>query len=92
MERATTTQRSSANGEQMTEQQVEQRNLGDPSSGLRMSMLVAGAVLPGPSGAQAIRTIRMREADAGFEVIEVDISKSDSVLSIDIANPSKTPK
>jgi len=61
VERTTTAQRTSATGEQVSEQQVEQSDPGDPDSGLRVSILVNDTVRPGPAGAHATRTIRMRD-------------------------------
>ena len=65
---ATTAQRPSSTGQQTTEQQVEQAAPGDPGSGLRVTVLTTDTVRPGPSGAQATRTVQARDANGGFEV------------------------
>jgi hypothetical protein len=93
VERATTAQRTSTTGEQITENKVERLNPGDPSAGLRISILVNDTVLPGPSGEQATRTIRMRDLNGKFGVVAVDTTKSDRVPTIQIQQtPSETPK
>jgi hypothetical protein len=93
VERARTAQRTSPTGEQITENKVERLNPGDPSAGLRISIVVNDTVLPGPSGEQATRTIRMRDGNGNFGVVSVDTTKSDRVPTIQIQQtPSETPK
>lgn len=92
MERATTTQHTTALGEQVTVQRVEQRNLDNPNSGLRVSILVTDTVRPDSAGTQATRTIWMRDVNAGFEVVEVDTTKSDKVLTLHLPKPMEYPK
>ena len=84
IERATTAQRTSSTGQQITEQQVEQPNPGDPSDDLRITTLTTDTVRPGPSGAQATRTVQARDANGGFGVVSVDITKSDNVHAIQV--------
>ena len=93
IERATTAQRTTSTGEQVTEQQVEQSNPGDPSAGLRTTTLTTDTVRPGPSGAQATRTVQARDANGSFGVIFVDTTKSDNghAIQVQIA-PSQKPK
>jgi hypothetical protein len=93
VERATTAQRTSSTGQQTTTQQVEQTNPGDPGSGLRVTILTSDTVRPGPSGAQATRTIQMRDANGSFGVISVDTTKSDNIHAIQVQiAPSDKPK
>jgi len=93
VERATTAQRASSTGQQTTEQQVEQPNPGDPGSGLQVTILTSETVRPGPSGTQATRIIRMRDANGGFGVISVDTTKSDNIHAIQVQiAPSEKPK
>lgn len=93
VERATTTRRSSATGEQITEKQVEKPNPGDPDSGLRLTTVINDIVQPGPSGSQATRTIRTRDGSGNFGVVSVETSKSDRVLTIQVhQTPSEQPK
>ena len=66
VERATTAQRTSSTGQQTTEQQVEQSNPGDPGSGLRVTTLTTDTVRPGPSGAQATRTVQVARRERQF--------------------------
>lgn len=93
IERATTTQHTSSTGEQTTEQQVEQSKPGDPSAGLRITTLTTDTVRPGSSGAQATRTVQVLDANGGFGVVSVDITKSDDVHAIQVQiAPSQKPK
>jgi hypothetical protein len=93
VERTTTAQRTSSTGQQTTTQQVEQTNPGDPGSGLRVTILSSDTVRPGPSGAQATRTIQMRDANGSFGVVSVDTTKSDSIHAIQVRiAPSDKPK
>jgi hypothetical protein len=93
VERATTIQHTSATGQQATEQQVEQRDPGNPGSELRVSIVTTDAVRPDTSGAQATRTIQARDANGNLEVITVDTSKSDNIHAIQVQiAPSDKPK
>ena len=82
----TTTRRTGSAGEQTTEERVEQTNPGDPNSGLRLSVLINDTMRPGPSGLQATRTIRTHDANGGFGVVEVDMTRSDKFPTIHIPN------
>jgi|SRR5208282_3385623 hypothetical protein len=82
VQRATTAQHTSATGEQITEQTVEVSYSGEPGSGLRPYMLINDTVQPAPSGFQATRTVRLRDLNGNCEVVEVDTTKSDKVLTI----------
>jgi hypothetical protein len=93
VERATTTQQTSSNGQQVTEQQVEQANSGDPGSGLRVTTVTIDTVRPGASGAQATRTVQARDANGSFGVVSVDTAKSDNIHAIQVQiAPSAPPK
>ena len=93
VERATTAQRTGPTGEQTTEKQVEKPDPGDPDSGPRVMTVTTDAVRPGPSGAQAMTTIQMRDANGNFGVVSVDTTKSDNLhaIQVEIA-PSEKPK
>jgi hypothetical protein len=93
VERATTAQQTSSTGQQVTQQQVEQANPGDPGSGLRVTTVTIDTVRPGASGALASRTIQARDANGSFGVISVDTTKSDNIHAIQIQiAPSEPPK
>ncbi len=93
VERATTSQRTSSTGEQITEQQVEQSNPGDPGAGPRLTTVTTDTVRPGPSGAQATRTVQARDGNGSFGVVFVDTTKSDNVHAIQVQiAPSQKPK
>ncbi len=84
VERKTSTESSSSTGERATEQKVEQTNPGDPSAGLRVSVLVDGRMVPGPSGEQSTVTIRARDSNGNFEIVSVDTTKADRIPTIQI--------
>ena len=84
VKRATTAQFTSSTGQQTIEQQVEQADPGDPGSGLRVTILTTDTVRPGPSGAQAKRTVQVRDANGSFGVVSVDTTKSDNIHAIQI--------
>lgn len=93
IERATTTQRTNSTGEQITEQQVEQSKPGDPSTGLRVTKLTTDTVRPKDSGAQATRTIQVRDVNGSLGVVFVDTTKSDNVHAVQVQiAPSEKPK
>jgi len=93
VQRASTSQRTSSTGQQTTEQQVEQPNPGDPASGLQVITLTTDTVRPGPSGAQATRTIQARDANGSFGVVSVDTARSDNIHAIQVQiAPAKNPK
>jgi hypothetical protein len=41
-------------------------------------------VRPGPSGAQATRTVQVRGANGSFGVVSVDTTKSDNIHAIQV--------
>jgi hypothetical protein len=82
--RATTAQLPSSTGQQTIKQQVEQADPGGPGSGLRVTILTTDTVRPGPSGAQATRTVQMRAANGSFGVVSVDTTKSDNIHAIQV--------
>ncbi len=93
VERDITAQQTSAAGQQVTQQQVEQANPGDPGSGLQVVTVTIDTVRPGASGAQATRTIQARDANGGLPVISVDTTKSDNLHAIQVQiAPSDAPK
>src|SRR5208283_2008026 len=82
IERKTSTESSSFAGERATEQKVEQTNPGEPGSGLRVSVLVDGRMVPGPSGEQSTVTIRARDSNGNFGIVSVDTTKADRIPTI----------
>jgi hypothetical protein len=88
----TSTEQSSSTGERATEQRVERTNPGDPGAGVRVSVLVDGRMVPASFGFQATRTVRLRDLNGNFEVVEVDTTKSDKVLTIQVQQtPAERP-
>lgn len=88
VQRATTAQHTGATGEQSTEQNVEMSHSGELASGLRPYMLINNTVQPVPSGFQVTRTVRLRDLSGNFGVVEVDTTKSDKVLAIQLRQTS----
>jgi len=92
VERKTSTESSSSTGERATEQKVEQTNPGDPGSGLRVSVLVDGRTVPGPSGEQSTVTIRARDSNGKFGIVSVDTTKTDRIPTVRIQQtPAQKP-
>ena len=92
VERKTSTGSSSSTGERATEQKVEQTNPGDPGSGLRVSVLVDGKTVPGPSGEQSTVTIRARDSNGKFGIVSVDTTKTDRIPTVQIQQtPAQKP-
>ena len=92
VERKTSTESSSSSGERATEQKVEQTNPGDPGSGLRVSVLVDGRMVPGPSGEQSTVTIRARDSNGKFGIVAVDTTKADRIPTLQVQQtPAEKP-
>ena len=92
VERRTSTGSSRSTGERATEQKVEQTNPGDPGSGLRVSVLVDGRMVPGPSGEQSTVTIRARDSNGSFGIVSVDTTKADRIPTIQVQQtPAEKP-
>jgi hypothetical protein len=93
VERSTTTQRTSATGQQVTGSQVERPDPGNPDGGLRVTLLTTDSVRVGASGGQATQTIQMGDANGSLQVVSVDTSKSDNVHAVEVQiAPSEKPK
>jgi hypothetical protein len=93
VERVSTSSQSDASGTRTTGQIVEQINAGDPTAGLRVSVLVNDKVVPGPSGEQSTVTIRGRDLNGRFSIVWVDTTKSDRIPKIHFQQtPSDQPK
>jgi len=92
VERKTSTESSSSTGERATEQKVEQINPGDPGSGLRLSVLVDGKIVPEPSGEQSTVTIRAHDSNGSFGIVSVDTTKADRIPTIQVQQtPAEKP-
>jgi hypothetical protein len=84
IERKTSTESSSSTGKRATEQKVEQTNPADPGSGLRVTVLVDGRTVPGPSEEQSTVTIRASDSNGKFGIVSVDTTKADRVSTIQV--------
>jgi hypothetical protein len=84
VQRVTATETTGPSGQQTAVQKVEEPNPGDPSAGLRVTSLISDKVSSGPSGAQATRTVQVRNGGGEFEVMWVDTAKSDNIHAIQV--------
>ncbi len=92
VQRARTSSQTNASGGQTTEQTVEQANPGDPGAGLRVSVLVEGRIVPGPSGERSTVTIRARDSNGNFGIVSVDTRKPDRIPTVQIQQtPAEKP-
>ncbi len=92
IQRSTSTNRTSATGEQ-TQKQVDQVNPGDPDSGLRVSVLVNGKMVFAPSGEQSTVTVRKRDFNGNFGIVSVETTKSDRLPTIQVQQaPAESPQ
>jgi hypothetical protein len=92
VERKTSAESSSSTGERATKQKVEQINPGDPGSGLRVSVLVDGKIVPELSGEQSTVTIRARDSNGSFGIVSVDTTKADRIPTVQIQQtPAQKP-
>ena len=92
VERKTSTRSRSSTGERATEQKVEQINPGDPASGLRVSVLVDGKLVPEPSGEQSTVIIEARDSNGHFGIVSVDTTKADRIPTVQIQQtPAEKP-
>jgi hypothetical protein len=93
-QRVTTVHRKGADGAQSTNQQVEQRNPGQPSDSLQVTQQAIDIVRPGADGTiRQTQTLRSFDSNGGFGVVSVDTRKQDNApaIKVDIA-PAKTGK
>jgi hypothetical protein len=84
VERKTSAESSSSTGERATEQKVEEINPGDPGSGLRVTALVDGRTVPGPSVEQSTISIRARDSNGKFGIVSVDTTKADRIPTVQV--------
>jgi hypothetical protein len=77
-ERSTTIQKTDT-ASRRTEQEVEQLDPGDPSSGLKVMKKTTEIVVSGASGTQETKTIEARDTNGGFTVVSVAKRKSNRV-------------
>ena len=87
----TTTQRTTANGQQTTKV-VQQPNPGDPSGGLQVTTITNGNIVSGANGTQATETIQLRDANGSLDVVSVDMTKSDSAPAVQVQIAPAKPK
>jgi hypothetical protein len=88
---ATTTQTTSANGQQITTQ-IAQPNPADPNAGLQVSIVTSSGVTAGPSGARSTQTVRQLDANGDLPVVSVDTKQSNNnhAVQVQIAPSEKS--
>jgi hypothetical protein len=82
-QRVTTARKAGANGS-TTEKQVEGRNTGNPSDGLRVSSKTIDIVRTGPGGTTESRTTQSVGGSGSLGVVEVDTRKSDQAPAVKV--------
>src|SRR2546425_8611874 len=91
-QRVTTVHRARPDGGQATEEQVEQRNPGEPSADLRVTTKTIDIVRPAAgSTTQETQTIRSLDSSGSLGVVSVDTRKTDNppAIQVDIAVPAE---
>jgi hypothetical protein len=89
VQRVTMTQHSGA-GNQQTTEVVEKPDPGDPAAGLQVTTVNVDTVRAGSAGAQATRTIQMRDANGNLGEVSVDLTKSNKAQAVEVQiAPSK---
>lgn len=84
VERATTLQNTSANGQQNTRRQIEKPDPGDPDAGLQVTVVTNNNVRIAASGAQSTHTIQMRDADGNLGTVSVDTANSNDAHAVQV--------
>ena len=90
-QRVTTTHRKRDDGEQSSEELVEERNPGQPGEGLRVTQKTIDIVRPGLGGtARKTQTIQSLDSNGNLDVVSVDTRKQDNptAVKVDIAPAS----
>jgi hypothetical protein len=91
-QRVTTVQRKRADGGQITEQQVQERNPGNPGDSPRVTQKVIDIVRPGLSGpASEQRTILSLDSTGSLGAVWVDIGKTDNPAAVQVDTKTATP-
>jgi hypothetical protein len=84
VQRKTTTQSLGSNGQQTSVQQVERPNPGDPRAGLRVVVIGTENTRTVSSGTETTRSVQVRDANGNFDVVSVDISKSNQTNAVQV--------
>jgi hypothetical protein len=84
VQRVTSVQSTDSKGQQTSVRHVQESNPGDPYAGLRVIGFSTETVHSIPSGAEATRTVQVRNGGGEFEVFAVDTTRSDNVHAIQV--------
>ncbi len=92
-QRITTVRQARPDGGEVTKQQVEQPNPGDPGAGLRVTVESVDTVRPGAGENQETRVVEGLDGAGDLGVVAVDMGKSDKPAQVEIAPaPTEKPK
>jgi hypothetical protein len=86
--RVTKIQKKDSSGE-ITEEQIEQPNLGNPSDGMKVTGRTKYVVQYAGPGTQQTKTVQIRDANGNFKVVSVETQKSTEAPP---RQKSETPK
>jgi hypothetical protein len=84
VQRVTSTQSTDPTGQQTAVRHVQEPNPGDPNAGLRVTSFSTETVRSSPSGAEATRTVQVRNGGGEYEVFALDTTRSDNVHAIQV--------
>jgi hypothetical protein len=73
-QRVTEVKRKGSNGDQSTEQHIEQRSLADPAAGLQVTTKTLNTVQPSSSGTRETTSIEARDGSGNFTVVSFEIA------------------
>jgi hypothetical protein len=91
-QRVTTIQKRDSGGE-ITEQQIEQPNPGNPSDSPKVTAKTKYVVRYAASGTQQTKTVQVRDGNGTFNVVSVETRKSDQVPPVQVPKaPSDKPQ
>lgn len=77
-QRVTTLQKNNS-GKEVTQQQIEEPNPGDPTEGLQVSAKKESIEQSGPAGAQQSQILEIRDVNGTFNVVSVEMRKLDEI-------------
>jgi hypothetical protein len=92
VKRATTTQSTTATGQQTNMTQIAQPNPADPGAGLQVTIVTSGGVRAGPAGARGTQTLQQLDANGDLSVVSVDTTQSSNnhAVQVQIAPAEKS--
>jgi hypothetical protein len=83
VERTVTTDRL-VNGREITQQQVQQVNPGDPTAGLQVTVVSTDSKSAGASGTKESRSVQVLSSNGSLDTVSVDMTKSDKIPAVQV--------